>query len=219
MAYTRVNWQDLPSTSTPVNATNLNNMDSAIKINDDKLLGNTAMGDILPTSVTTTGNVTVGGTLYTSSSGREDYAEYGFTYDGAGNMQHKRNNSSDSFQIKANNGAPCLQILPETGAVNVGGDVGLGGNLAIIGHLVNKTMSSTNLNDIYENGTYSYDNGSNTYSNAPTTDGIHILNVLNNGTVEWIVQEDYVLRWGASSIDKYIRQHSPAGWSNWQKII
>lgn len=157
--------------------------------------------------------------LYTSSSGREDYAEDGFTYDEAGNMQHKRSNSGDSFQIKANNGNPCLQILPETGAVNVGGDVGLGGNLAITGHLVNKTMSSTNLNDIYENGTYSYDNGSNTYSNAPTTDGIHILNVLNNGTVEWVVQEDYVLRYSSTTVDKYIRLRTPTGWGNWQKII
>lgn len=39
MAYTRVNWEDLPSTNTPINATNLNNMDAAIKENDDKLTG------------------------------------------------------------------------------------------------------------------------------------------------------------------------------------
>ncbi len=39
MAYTRVNWQDLPSTNTPRNATNLNKMDAGIKENDDKLSG------------------------------------------------------------------------------------------------------------------------------------------------------------------------------------
>lgn len=31
MAYTRVNWENLPSTNTPVNATNLNKMDAGIK--------------------------------------------------------------------------------------------------------------------------------------------------------------------------------------------
>lgn len=30
MAYTRVNWENLPSTNTPVNATNLNKMDAGI---------------------------------------------------------------------------------------------------------------------------------------------------------------------------------------------
>ena len=47
MAYTRVNWEDLPSTNTPRNATNLNNMDAQIKENDDKLLGNKPMGSIV----------------------------------------------------------------------------------------------------------------------------------------------------------------------------
>ena len=51
MAYTRINWQDLPSTSTPRNATNLNKMDSAIKEHDDKLLGNTSMGNVVVDSI------------------------------------------------------------------------------------------------------------------------------------------------------------------------
>lgn len=37
MAYTRVNWEDLPSTNTPRNATNLNKMDKGIKDVDDAL--------------------------------------------------------------------------------------------------------------------------------------------------------------------------------------
>lgn len=51
MAYTRVNWEDLPSTDTPINATNLNKMDEGIKTNDDKLLGNTSMGSIKTTGI------------------------------------------------------------------------------------------------------------------------------------------------------------------------
>lgn len=35
MAYTRVNWENLPSTNTPLNATNLNKMDEGIKDLDD----------------------------------------------------------------------------------------------------------------------------------------------------------------------------------------
>lgn len=53
MAYTRVNWQDLPSTATPRNATNLNNMDAGIKTNDDKLLGIAPMGNIVVDSIKT----------------------------------------------------------------------------------------------------------------------------------------------------------------------
>ncbi len=47
MAYTRVNWEDLPSTNTPRNATNLNNMDAGIKENDDRLNGTKPMGSIV----------------------------------------------------------------------------------------------------------------------------------------------------------------------------
>ena len=36
MAYTRVNWENLPSTNTPVNATNLNKMDAGIKDLDNR---------------------------------------------------------------------------------------------------------------------------------------------------------------------------------------
>lgn len=37
MAYTRVNWEDLPSTDTPINATNLNVMDAGIKNLDTEM--------------------------------------------------------------------------------------------------------------------------------------------------------------------------------------
>lgn len=36
MAYTRVNWENLPSTNTPINATNLNHMDQGIYDANDK---------------------------------------------------------------------------------------------------------------------------------------------------------------------------------------
>lgn len=38
MAYTKTTWQDLPNTSTPINATRLNNIENGIKSIDDKFL-------------------------------------------------------------------------------------------------------------------------------------------------------------------------------------
>ena len=51
MAYTKTTWENLPSTNTPVNATNLNKIENGIKENDDKLLGNKPMGDIVVDSI------------------------------------------------------------------------------------------------------------------------------------------------------------------------
>lgn len=49
MAYTRVNWENLPSTNTPVNATNLNKMDAgianAVEKTGDTMTGNLSMGN------------------------------------------------------------------------------------------------------------------------------------------------------------------------------
>lgn len=45
MAYTRVNWENLPSTNTPVNATNLNKMDAGIA-NAVEKTGDTMTGDL-----------------------------------------------------------------------------------------------------------------------------------------------------------------------------
>lgn len=52
MAYTKTNWQDLPNTTTPITASRLNNIEDGIKTNDDKLLGNTSMGNITVSDIT-----------------------------------------------------------------------------------------------------------------------------------------------------------------------
>ena len=46
MAYTRVNWENLPSTNTPLNATNLNKMDAGIA-NAVEKTGDTLTGELL----------------------------------------------------------------------------------------------------------------------------------------------------------------------------
>ena len=51
MAYTKVGWQDLPSTSTPRNATNLGHMDDGIENNDKRLNGTSPMGDVIVDSI------------------------------------------------------------------------------------------------------------------------------------------------------------------------
>ena len=200
----KINFQNLPSTTTPINATNLN----AIQTNvEDVFNGNVAMGNI------TTGDLTVGGTLYTSNAGREDYAAFGFNYDGAGNMTHKRNNVYDNFTINDSSGNSKIKIYPENGDVQI---LSSGTNSNVM-FMHSGSMPSTDLNDIKYYGSYNFDNGSNSYSNAPETSGIQLLDVGGEG--EWIVQKVYVLRWGASSVPVYVRIYTPGGWSNWQRII
>ena len=53
MAYTKTNWQALPSTTTPINPTNLNNIENGIKTNDDKLLGTATAGNMVVNSIRT----------------------------------------------------------------------------------------------------------------------------------------------------------------------
>lgn len=51
MAYERVNWENLPSTKTPVNATNLNKMDAGIKDLDNGQTSLQAQINNLPKNV------------------------------------------------------------------------------------------------------------------------------------------------------------------------
>lgn len=53
MSYTRVNWQDSPSTTTPISAANLNTMDAGIKDLDTAL---TTTSESLTQSITTLSN-------------------------------------------------------------------------------------------------------------------------------------------------------------------
>ena len=47
MAYSKTTWQDLPNQTTPINATNLNNIENGIKENDDKLSGTKSIDNTL----------------------------------------------------------------------------------------------------------------------------------------------------------------------------
>ena len=63
MSYTKINWQDLPSTTTPINATNLNHMDDGIEIGVNQRLplsGGTITGaTTFNATVTTKGSVEI----------------------------------------------------------------------------------------------------------------------------------------------------------------
>lgn len=73
MADTKTTWENLPSTNTPVNATNLNKIENGIKENDDKLLGNKPMGDVVVDSIRTKNmfdkNTIVAGDITGSNTG------------------------------------------------------------------------------------------------------------------------------------------------------
>lgn len=62
MAYTKTNWQDLPSTSTPVNATNLNKMETGIE-DAHKLVSNGILATITGNNVSLTSTDTLTLTL------------------------------------------------------------------------------------------------------------------------------------------------------------
>lgn len=104
MAYTRVNWQDLPSTTTPINATNLNKMDSALKEHDEKLLGNASMGNVVVDSIRTKNifdkNSLINGSI-NATTGAYTYQNYIVVSDyiwlSAGTYTIKMNNSSNIY--------------------------------------------------------------------------------------------------------------------------
>lgn len=213
MAYTKVNWQDLPSTSTPRNATNLGHMDDGIKTNDDSIttLNSVAFKEQSYlqqdfNNYTTAGSYMINTTnlsnIPISAPGVlmvwvGHYSDYNTIYLGQLYISNV-----DIYTRFRDTGSTSWTIWKK---LNNSFDY--------------KTMTSTNINDIKKTGTYTYDNGSQGYTNAPTNDGIHILSVTNNGGEDWLIQEDYVLRYGAGFTEKYIRQYSPGGWSGWQKII
>ena len=55
MSYTRINWENAPSTNTPVNATNLNKMDEGIYNVDQEVAANSSNISILQTEIQGTG--------------------------------------------------------------------------------------------------------------------------------------------------------------------
>ena len=53
MAYTKTNWQDLPNTTTPVNASNLNNIETGVENNDKRLNGTSVAGSMIVDGIRT----------------------------------------------------------------------------------------------------------------------------------------------------------------------
>ena len=158
------------------------------------------------------GDVFINGKLYTSNAGREDYADFGFYYDGAGNMQHKRNNAGDQFQIKAHDGTAKVIILPETGNVDTFG------NITFI-PLQTQTLDLNLVGTTYVASQEVALHNTGNIQNAPANNEVAILKSYSwGGNPDWCMQEWFGLNYGGS-LSKYIRQHTPAGWNAWQRII
>lgn len=64
MSYTPINWENLPNTTTPVNKTNLNKMDTQIKQNADDIETNTNNISALDTRLTTVEETIEEGIVY-----------------------------------------------------------------------------------------------------------------------------------------------------------
>ena len=97
----KIPFQDLPNTTTPVNADNLNQLQTNVE---------NEFGDYFPLS-----GGTMTGKIILSSQGYEDSAESGYIHDQHGNMRHKRDNTSDNFHIDNYAGDSVFKFYPETG--------------------------------------------------------------------------------------------------------
>ena len=104
MAYTRVNWEDLPSTDTPINATNLNKMDKGIKDNYDEIQTKATLEDIQDNLVNVSNevdedyrvNLLKGKNLFDKNSGIIS----GYYYSSTGSLTGDVNYSSQTIFIK-----------------------------------------------------------------------------------------------------------------------
>lgn len=99
--YTRVNWEDYPSTDTPINASNLNKMDAGIKANNNGIKAlETAQG---AADISSIGDGTVKGAISTLNNDLTDklggtYDTFQFSTDGNGNYGYvKKVNGADTF--------------------------------------------------------------------------------------------------------------------------
>jgi len=91
------------------------------------------------------GSEYVTGLLQYGQSGRQDFGLAGFTYDQNGNMQHRRNNSGDNWQIKDYSGNLKLLFFPETGTLQIG----------------NSTINSNGINKVAYDVLYNNTSGTN----------------------------------------------------------
>lgn len=101
MSYTKINWQDLPSTTTPINATNLNHMDDGIEL---------GVNHRLPlTGGTVTGDTTFNAALFTKGSvevyNSTPFIDFHFNNDSTVDYTSRIvESASGKVQIIANNG-------------------------------------------------------------------------------------------------------------------
>ena len=76
-----------------------------------------------------TNNLHIDNKLYYGNGGSEDYAPYGFIYDSAGNMRHKRSDGGDNFGIDRYDGTRMFYYWMESGKILNNGDVVINGSL------------------------------------------------------------------------------------------
>ena len=122
MAYTRINWENLPSTNTPVNATNLNKMDAGIA-NAVEKTGDTMTGDLnMQGNSVKFGNT---GNIQWKEDGYGDKFRIMPDFNGAG--------SSNKLIIQSTTGEAgedpqswkdLVYIHADTGAVDIVGNIG-----------------------------------------------------------------------------------------------
>lgn len=95
MSYTRVNWENLPSTNTPVNATNLNKMDVGIA-NAVEKTGDTMTGELFFNNTDGYGSIT----KYRTVSGTNYSLALGLGGNGATRLENRGGGIDTSLEVR-----------------------------------------------------------------------------------------------------------------------
>ena len=99
--YTRVNWEDYPSTDTPINASNLNKMDAGVKANNNGIKAlETAQG---AADISAIGDGTVKGAISTLNN---DLTEYCKVING---KLYAYNSTTQDFDLEVKTGMKCVK--------------------------------------------------------------------------------------------------------------
>lgn len=146
MSYTRVNWKNLPSTNTPVNATNLNKMDAGIA-NAVEKTGDTMTGELFFNNTDGYGAIT----KYRTVSGTNYALALGLGANGATRLENRGGANDTSLEVRSDgiyNGLTNKKLAEEVGGISLTTNLESGyamayriGNIVIVTITGAKTLS------------------------------------------------------------------------------
>lgn len=204
MAYDRVNWEDAPSTKTPISAENLNKMDAGIFENDKKMRKAISIKQEV-------GAEDIDSTLIESLPAATAAEDTDILIIENATKTQKITWGTILNLIKAKLGIGTVANLQTTSKEIVGA----------VNELNSKrgTISSGSLNDVVQEGTY-WCNFAN-ITDAPWNSGYGILEVARNGSSSSSVKLQRITRFVSSNISSFsvaVRSFANSQWYPWYSV-